>query len=121
MKALLVMAHGTPRAEANADIQRVVEVIRSRSLFAFVELAFLDLNEPDIPLSLDRLVERGATEIACVPYFLHTGKHVTRDLPDVLDAAMKKHPAVTITMGDYLGRSPLLDEVLLARAAATER
>ncbi len=115
--SLLVLAHGSPRDEANDDIRRVVEVLRTRHLFANLHLGFLDVNQPDIPTAVDEIVARGGREIVAVPYFLHTGKHVTRDVPDLLDAAMRRHSGVRMAMGDYLGHDPAIDDVLLARIA----
>jgi sirohydrochlorin cobaltochelatase len=109
------MAHGSPRPEANEDVLAVVEVLRTRAAWDTVGVGFLDVNQPDIPAAIEGLVSSGATEIVAVPYFLHTGKHVVRDLPDLLEAAMLRHSGVEITMGDYLGHDEAIDEVLIAR------
>jgi sirohydrochlorin ferrochelatase len=53
-----------------------------------------------------------------VPYFLHTGKHVADDLPALLDAGRQQHPDVAFRMGDYLGRSERLTEILADRIRA---
>ena len=115
MKTLLVMAHGSPRPEANDDVFAVVRDLQRRGAFDLVSIGFLDVNQPDIATALDDAVALGATEIVAVPYFLHTGKHVVRDLPNLLEAAIARHPHVRITMGDYLGHDEKIDEVLLAR------
>jgi len=118
MKAMLVMVHGSPREEANEAVRSVVEVVRASRLFEHIEIGYLDVNQPDIPSAIDSLVATGASEIVAVPYFLHTGKHVTRDLPDVLDAASERHPSVSIRMTDYLGKSRVIADILLDRARA---
>jgi sirohydrochlorin ferrochelatase len=115
MKALLVMAHGSPRVEANDDVFAVVAALRGRNRYDAVETGFLDVNQPDIPTAIEQLVSRGATSIVAVPYFLHTGKHVVRDLPNLLEASQQRHPDVIITMGDYLGHDESIDEVLVVR------
>lgn len=118
MKALLLMAHGSPRPEANEDIVRVAEVVRARKAFGMVLVAYLDCNEPTIPAGVDQCVAAGATEIVAVPYFLHSGKHFLRDIPDLLEEAQLRHPHVSIRMGDFVGHMPALADVLRDRVQA---
>jgi sirohydrochlorin ferrochelatase len=103
LKALLLAAHGSNYREANDDIQRVAEVVRHRGGFDLVEVCFLDLNEPAIAASIDHVVAHGATEVIVVPYFLHTGRHTIIDIPEILEEARRRHFAVAIILGDYLG------------------
>ena len=44
---LLIMAHGTPFANANAPIEQLARELRSR--FASVAVGYLELNDPPIP------------------------------------------------------------------------
>lgn len=118
LKALLIMAHGSPRPEANDDIRAVAEVIRSRNVYPIVEIGYLDCNEPDIAGAVDLCVAAGAREIIAVPYFLHSGKHFVRDLPDALKESATRHPGVEIQMGDYIGRQSAMTEVVQNRIAA---
>ena len=120
-EALLVMVHGSPRPIANADMFRVVETLKSRpgaERFPIVEVGFMECNEPNIPEAIDRCVAAGATRVVAVPYFLHTGTHVCDDLPTLLEEAQERHPNVEFRMGDYLGLSARLTEILADRAGA---
>jgi sirohydrochlorin ferrochelatase len=118
--ALIVMAHGSPRPIANADMLRVVDLIRERGQYSIVQAAFLECNVPSIPDSIDACVEAGATVITAVPYFLHTGTHVADDLPGLLEAARRRHPAVHFLLGPYLGRSPQLTDILADRTRSAQ-
>lgn len=112
--ALLITAHGSPRPEANEDIRRVVALIDS---YPIVKIGYLDCNQPDIPAAVDECVAAGAKNIAAVPYFLHSGKHFQRDVPELLDAAAQRHH-IPIRFGDYLGHMPQIDDVLRDRIRA---
>jgi sirohydrochlorin ferrochelatase len=116
MRAMLVMVHGSPREESNDAVRRVVAAARSRGGWDAIEIGYLDVNQPDIAAAVDLLVEQGASEIVAVPYFLHSGKHLLRDLPDALDECTQRHAGVRITMSDYLGHSPLMADILRDRA-----
>lgn len=115
MKALLLIAHGSPRPEANEDILRIADVVRGRNAFDYVLVAYLDCNDPDIGAGVDQCVAAGATEVIAVPYLLHSGKHFLRDIPEILDEAATRHPAVTILMGDYVGHMPQMRDVIADR------
>ena len=114
--AMLVMVHGSPRPIANTDMFAVVDVVRERGVYPIVEVGFMECNEPSIPAAVDSCVEQGAQRVIAVPYFLHTGMHVTDDLPNLLEAAQAQYPDVQFLMGDYLGHDPLLADVVVERA-----
>lgn len=116
--AMLVMVHGSPRPIANEDMFRVVEILRQR-MDTIIEVGFMECNEPDIPIAIDRCVEQGATSITAVPYFLHTGTHVADDLPTLMEAGQERHPDVSFLMAPYLGRSERLTKILIDRIRAT--
>jgi sirohydrochlorin ferrochelatase len=117
---MLVMVHGSPRPVANQDMFAVVEEVRQRGAFPIVEVGFMEINEPSIPDAIDTIVAQGAARVIAVPYFLHTGTHVTDDLPTLLEDAQTRHPHVEFLMGDYLGHDPAMADVLHERAAAVE-
>ncbi|MCW3055520.1 MAG: hypothetical protein JWN14_4690 [Chthonomonadales bacterium] len=116
--ALLVMVHGSPRPIANAEMFRVVEVVKGRGMFPIVEVGFMECNEPTIPEAIAVCVAQGATEVIAVPYFLHTGKHVADDLPTLIEEAIAQYPGVAFRMGDYLGQSERLTDILTDRTQA---
>ena len=116
--ALLIMVHGSPRATANQDMFRVVESIQKRAVFPIVQVGFLECNEPDIPTAIELCAEQGATEVIGVPYFLHTGTHVADDLPTLFERAREQYPNIEFRMGEYLGRSERLTDILEDRAQA---
>jgi sirohydrochlorin ferrochelatase len=118
VKALLIMTHGSPRPEANDDIRKLADVIRERRVYPYVTIGYLDCNEPDIAAAIDECVAAGATDIAAVPYFLHSGKHMLRDLPAILAERSVCYPKVRIVMGDYVGQEPQMADVLRDRVKA---
>ena len=117
MKALLIMAHGSPRAGANGDIERVAQEVRHEGDYDLVQIGYLDVNQPDLPSAIALCVQAGADELVAMPYFLHSGKHLLRDLPDILDAAANEYPSLHISMSNYLGSSPVLANLFMERIA----
>lgn len=117
--ALFLIAHGSRRAEANADLVRLAEMVREREPRAIVEIAYLELAEPDIPQGAARCVELGATEIRMVPFFLSAGQHVVRDLQGFQATFRERYPQVAITLCPPLGLHPVIVDIVLERATQT--
>jgi sirohydrochlorin ferrochelatase len=114
--ALLLIAHGSRQAEANADLHALAGEIRTTERYAMVEAAFLELAEPAIDVAGRKCVALGADRVILVPYFLSAGVHVRRDLQRYRDAMAAEFPAVTFVLAEPLGRHPALSEVVLQRA-----
>jgi hydrogenase expression/formation protein HypE len=62
--ALLLIAHGSRRAEANADLDHLAAAMRQRGRYPVVQVAFLELAEPGIEAGGALCVERGATDVS---------------------------------------------------------
>ncbi|MFM7321107.1 MAG: sirohydrochlorin chelatase, partial [Armatimonadota bacterium] len=118
MTALLLLAHGSPRASANAALEFLAERLWETGPYPVVVVGYLECNSPSIPEAIDRCVELGATEIRAVPWFLHIGTHVAQDLPEFLDAGRERHPTVTFLLADYVGLAGRVGDLLADRARA---
>ena len=78
--AVLLIAHGSRRPEANADLVRLAGMLANDPQFDIIETSYLELASPDIPTGGRKCVERGATTVRMLPYFLSAGAHVVEDL-----------------------------------------
>jgi sirohydrochlorin cobaltochelatase len=119
--ALLVVAHGSPRAEANDDLLRVIGIIDGQRPFDLVRVGFLECNAPDIPEAIDRCVADGSARVIVAPYFLHTGTHVAIDIPDIMRAAALRHSGCELLLAPYIGLSDAVTGILIARTRSALR
>ncbi len=120
MKSLLLIAHGSRRAEANADLEYLADVLRQRERYDLVRIAFLELAEPDIPTGAIHCIEAGATQVIMVPYFLSPGVHVRTDLIEFRKTLSERYPAVDFRLAEPLGRHPLLIDIVEQRIREAE-
>ncbi len=118
--ALLLIAHGSRRPEANADLEHVAAAMRERGRYPIVQVSFLELAEPGIAGGGAMCVEAGATDVILLPYFLSPGKHVVEDLTEARDGLSARFPAVRFVLAEPLGRHPLILDVIEQRARNTE-
>ncbi|HEV2472146.1 MAG TPA: sirohydrochlorin chelatase [Chthonomonadales bacterium] len=114
-RTLLIMAHGSPIESANEDIYRLARLIDGRSRFRETIPCFLECNRPNIGSALAHAAGAGASEVVAVPFFLHTGRHVALDIPALMRSAAAAHPQVDFYLGDYIGRSEKVTEILMDR------
>ncbi len=112
---LVLMAHGTPYPEANAPLERVGARIHARADYCRVIVGYLDCNEPTIDQAIDLLMADGTNRIIALPFFLHEGRHVQRDLPQILSGAQQRHPAVDLRRGEYIGYDPRMADIIADR------
>lgn len=113
--AILLIAHGSRRAVANADLVQLAELVRARRPEEIVEIAYLELAEPTIPQGAARCVERGATQVRMSPFFLSAGTHIAEDLTGFQQQFTTHYPGVRFQLCPPLGLHPLLVEAMLER------
>jgi len=114
MKALLLVAHGSRRAESNVEIARLAARMKDRSgsEYELIEYAFLELAEPSIPDGIEQCLQQGATEVSVLPYFLARGTHVAEDIPEQVGIKQREHPNARIFITDYLGTADEMVDLL---------
>lgn len=71
---IIIVDHGSRRAEANNMLLEIVKRYEEYSKLPIVEPAHMELAEPSIEVAFQRCVARGASKIICHPFFLSYGK-----------------------------------------------
>jgi sirohydrochlorin cobaltochelatase len=104
--ALVLFAHGARDPRWAQPFLKMQAIASQRLPGVTVELAFLELMEPRLPVVVNRLVEQGCTRISVVPVFLGQGGHVLRDLPPMIEELRASHPQLVLTVADAAGESP---------------
>ena len=59
--AILLIAHGSRREEANEDLRQMARAVGRRTALPIVETAYLEISEPTIPQAAQRCVTRAQT------------------------------------------------------------
>jgi len=117
MQAILLVDHGSVKAEANHMLDCVANLLQSMvGPEVIVRAAHMELAEPLIPHGVDACVEAGATELVVFPYMLSPGKHSTRDIPRIVSEATRRHAGLRVRVTPAFGVHPKLAEVIAERA-----
>ncbi len=115
--SLLLIAHGSRRPEANDDLRALAAIVADKPDIGRVQVSYLELAEPTIAEGARLLVEGGAGDVVMVPYFLSPGVHVREDLTEALAELSAAYPGTRFTLGEHLGRHPLLARIVEERVA----
>ncbi|MDH5720621.1 MAG: precorrin-8X methylmutase [Spirochaetia bacterium] len=106
-KAVLILAHGSRRKEANEQVIVMAKRLAKALSGAKVKAAFMEQAEPSIPDAVNSLVKDGVSEMIVFPYFLVKGVHTTTDIPELLEECAKSAAhKITFKMFDPIGSNP---------------
>jgi sirohydrochlorin ferrochelatase len=118
-RAILLIAHGSRRPQANAELESVAESLRQRGRFEFVQPAYLELAEPTIEQGAAACVAHDARVVILLPYFLSPGRHVAEDLNAACQHLRQLYPHVHFALAPPLGQHPAIIDILLQHATET--
>ncbi len=77
-----------------------------------VELAFLEMMQPNLASAIAGLAAEGIGQVTVVPLFLAQGGHLKEDLPRLLVEIRDHHPALRIDVTSAIGDSDdLIDAI----------
>lgn len=112
---VIVVDHGSRRAESNALLLEVVNMFQQDSNLPIVEPAHMELAEPSIAQAFDACVARGVELVVVFPYFLSPGRHWSQDIPKLAGEAAADHPGVKHLVTSPLGLHELMGQVMQVR------
>lgn len=114
MRAILLVDHGSRQASANAQLEKVANLVAQRSEMP-VGYAHMELAEPTMEAAIEALIAKGAESVVVMPYFLAPGRHATTDIPRMAHEIFARHPGVLWSVAAPLGVHELLAELVLVR------
>ncbi|HMK60621.1 MAG TPA: precorrin-8X methylmutase [Dissulfurispiraceae bacterium] len=119
---IIIIGHGSPRKEANT-IGALADSIHAELHPGCgnncVRGAYLQFSTPDIETVIAESVSEGAARVILHPFFLNSGMHVTKDIPDLISEARLKYPGVEFIYTEPLGMHEKLIEIVKERISAS--
>ena len=118
MNTLIILAHGSRREESNLEIKELATKVKylAGSNYDLIEYAYLEVIAPSLPESIDNCIGKGATNITVFPYFLNSGNHVKRDIPEMVNNAEEKYPDCSFRTSACIGMVDDMPELILKQA-----
>jgi precorrin-8X/cobalt-precorrin-8 methylmutase len=107
---LIILCHGSRGQKAADDLPATMQGIVTgvtallpRSVT--VSWAALQFNKPTLEEAVASIVANGATSILIIPYFLFSGRHIEKDIPEIIQTLSDCYPGITFAMARTLGDS----------------
>ncbi|PEK99003.1 sirohydrochlorin chelatase [Bacillus sp. AFS017336] len=101
--AVVYIGHGSRRQEGNEQFIHFIQSVIKNVAVQKQEYAFLELVEPTIQQTLEKVILEGAQKILVVPVLLFAAGHFKRDIPDELNLILDRFPQVNITITEPFG------------------
>lgn len=123
MENIILIGHGSPKKDANniEHIGRLLHgAIHPNCNNDCVKVAYLQFAEPGIADVIKECVSGGAKKIIIHPYFLSSGMHVTKDIPEIIKEAEKLYPSTEFLYTEPLGIHEKLIHVVMERIVAAK-
>lgn len=115
MNGYILLSHGSKVQASNDASKDVLEKLRQN--IKNIELAFLELSEPDFEEAVKNLKTAGVSVITVLPLFLAPGKHVREDVPELASACSEKYD-IKIDILEHIGANSayvkMIENILLS-------
>jgi precorrin-8X/cobalt-precorrin-8 methylmutase len=117
---LILIGHGSKLPHNRENLEKLADILRKRSTFKIVEIAFMIRNTPTITEAIDTLAKKNIRKIVLVPAFLAPGVHTTQEIPELIGVKEKepmlKARGIELVYGEPLGSDERIAEILEEKA-----
>ena len=110
--AILLFAHGARDPSWAEPFRRITARLGRKQSDLRVELAFLEIMQPDLASAVAGLAGEGIGHITVIPLFLAQGGHLKQDLPRLLADIRSLHPTLRIDVTSAIGDSEDLTDAI---------
>ena len=115
---ILLIGHGS--SDKNARIAFEYTMNSLRPFYRKVEFCFLELDNPNIQQGIKMMVENNPKVLILMPYFLHKGAHMKRDVINDVNEALAKYRFKDVFIASHLGVDQKLVDLIMERARDVE-
>ncbi len=119
--AVMICGHGSRDDAAIEEFNQLAGHLSKRLPDFDVESGFLEFATPVIRTGLDKLKDRGAERIVCVPGMLFAAGHVKNDLPSEVNNFGAENPHIEMIFARELAIDVKLLEAAKQRIEAAEK
>lgn len=116
---VLVIGHGSKDPEARSALKYVADGLGKT--YRNVNYCFLEIEEPNIKQGIEACSKNNPECLVVVPYFLHRGAHVKRDIYEDLTPAIAQSNIKQIFLSEHLGTDEKMIDLVLERAVEAEK
>lgn len=110
---ILLVGHGSRNSEGNREIERFSSIWQEQHPDWHIETCFIEFAEVLLDDGLDNAARDAANNsknVIVVPLILNAAGHVKMEIPEFIEQARLRHPAIQFIYARHLGaEEPILD------------
>lgn len=115
---ILLIGHGSKDPEARTSLKYIVNELKCQ--YRNIGYCFLEIEQPNILQGIEEAAKKSPQILIVVPYFLHKGAHVKRDIYEDLTPAIERSKIKNIFITEHLGTDDKLVDLVIERAKEAE-
>lgn len=115
---LMIIGHGSKDPDARSALKYVADGLGSA--YRNVVYCFLEIEEPNIRQGMEICAKNNPECLVVMPYFLHKGAHVKKDIHEDLNPAIADSGIKNIFLSEHLGTDDKMVDLVLERAMEVE-
>ena len=116
---VLIIGHGSKDPDARSALKYVADGLAPD--YKNVGYCFLEIEDPNIRQGIDSCAKNSPDCLVVVPYFLHRGAHVKRDIYEDLNPAIESSGIRNVFLSEHLGTDDRMIDLVLERAMEVEK
>ena len=121
MNAIIFFGHGARDVRWREPFDRLKAMWQAQHPAIPVELAFLEMMQPNLVMAIDTLRSQGAKDIQIIPVFFGQGGHLREDFPRLLDEARKQFPDLHLSASQAVGEDKSVLQAIISLSARAVR
>jgi precorrin-8X/cobalt-precorrin-8 methylmutase len=116
--SLLLIGHGSSDKSARDAFLYTVKSLKDH--FQYVNYCFLELEPPNIEEGIRNCLTSNPSSIFVMPYFLHKGIHIQKDILIDINKALEKYDFSNLYIAEHIGVDPSIIELVISLAKDAE-
>ncbi len=116
---ILLIGHGSSDSDARDAFVYIADSIKRT--YRNVGFCFLELDTPNIAEGIKQAMDKKPQVLILVPYFLHRGAHIKRDVKEEVSKALQEYNFSNVYTAKHLGVDSKIIDVIIERAKEVEK
>ncbi|OGI20662.1 MAG: hypothetical protein A3B68_08940 [Candidatus Melainabacteria bacterium RIFCSPHIGHO2_02_FULL_34_12] len=110
--SLILIAHGSKDPLWQKSFEELNQKLKKDFSKDKINLAFMDLNSPDLDAIILKLYKTGKKKFKVLPMFMASGRHMEQDIPRQINQIKEKYVEVEIELLKPIGEHPYFYSLL---------
>jgi sirohydrochlorin cobaltochelatase len=115
--SVILFAHGARDREWALPLVAIRDALRSKLPNMPIDLAFLELMEPNLATVIEAHARLQPPSIEIVPLFFAAGSHLKNDLPTLVTQLQPQYPSTRLVLYPPVGALPAVQSAMATAIA----